>query len=153
MKNTVDEYVRWRHVRTELIHAIKDGYCFYLQRRSSVIKFPEQDLRIDLSTKHHPESGLSIGDNVMVHSSLEAPWDHSPVVEDVSYIGGYIVAFARIDTKMRGVRISAMFCILQDSLHYVTNPNSHYRLFKMKYGAVKQIPLYFTGCLEKIYGE
>jgi hypothetical protein len=146
MENSIETLLKFRKTRNDMFYSIAMGFYSYKLPETIAIDFRDIIPRTDVSMMYHQGSGLAVGDSVMIHSNLE-----SLLISDTkpnqTRFGGKILAFVSYAGKSAKLDIDITFCVLVGGTDSEGKlPCNMSELDKKR----KEVPLYFTGCLEKI---
>ncbi len=143
-----DRVLGLRYKRDLLASRLSAGVGFQVSKRSTYLRFDERKftLNLDIVTEH--QSGLSIGDFVLVYTALETPWQTEQVGKRRSFSNSsptYIVAFVELTSKCGSGKATATFAVLSKEMNAVSNPHA----FVMTGDEMEKIALFFVQSLEK----
>lgn len=148
-KTPLDRAWDLRYMRHLLSNHLIRGVGFQLSKRSKVLRFDERNFVLDLDIVTEPQSGLSVGDFVFVHTALETPWQTDLEIERTSFAGPsntFIVAFVKLTSKCGSGKATATFAILSEE---TAGSGSCPSAFVMTGSNLEKIELFFVQSLEK----
>lgn len=129
-------------------------YGYRIAQRPIEIKFDEQKVMLLLNMTRDPDSGIAIGDEVLICDKLVSPWLLDVWDDGLSFGPGSfsVIAFAEVEGKVRGKggRVKGTFavlCCMSKTDAYVQSgiQTDTYKRDEEKEGRVM---LFWTNCLE-----
>lgn len=149
--------------RRELLRVIQE-WGVEVSHRNSYFWFDEKDAVLLLDTMTDPKSGLSVGDEVVVHGNLISPWltgeSSDPSWEDSAKFSNRtfrILAFVRVPGRVSGngggrrCEIEGTFCaLLSREGSRTRGDNQPFVCSGEELGYLpEKVNLYWVGCLEQ----